>query len=41
MLIESVESYLQLRHTLGFDLRNAASLLRRFARFASEPEARP
>ncbi len=35
MLIESVESYLQLRHTLGFDLRHAGSLLRRFARFAS------
>ena len=35
MLIESVERYLQLRHTLGFDLRHTGSLLRRFARFSS------
>ncbi len=35
MLINSVDSYLNLRQALGFDLRNTASLLRRFARFAS------
>jgi integrase/recombinase XerD len=36
MLINAVQSYLQLRNELGFDLRHDASLLRRFAHFASE-----
>lgn len=35
MLIEAVESYLQLRHAAGFDLKHDALLLRNFARFAS------
>ena len=36
MLINAVRLYLELRNELGFDLKNDASLLRRFAHFASE-----
>jgi integrase/recombinase XerD len=36
MLNEDVTSYLDLRHAAGFDLRHAGSVLRRFARYASD-----
>lgn len=36
MLNEDVESYLELRRAVGFDLHHDRSVLRRFARFASE-----
>lgn len=35
MLIEAVESYLDVRHTAGFDLHYAGNVLRKFAQFAA------
>jgi integrase len=36
MLMQSIDSYLALRRTMGFDLRATEKLLRNFARFATE-----
>ena len=39
-LASHLESYLELRHRLGFKLRLAGGLLRRFVRFAQQRKAR-